>query len=674
MIYRPDIDGLRAIAVIAVLFYHSHFYFFSGGYVGVDIFFVISGYLISSLIYYEVIKGEFTYLNFYERRARRILPPLFLVMLFCVPLAWIYMIPTQFHEFSNSLIYTTLFGSNILFWQESGYFGGAAELKPLLHTWSLAIEEQFYLIFPFLFVLAIKKGKKTIFFSLLLTIFLSLTLSIIYSAQEPTPSFYLLPTRAWELLLGVLVAVNNIVFNLEKLIPKNIRNFLSKIGLLLIFSSIVFFDENTIIPGYAALIPTVGTALVIAFHDKTSIVYKVLSSKPFVNIGLISYGLYLWHQPLFAFSRLSTNETLQTFTYFALIVFSSFLAMISYKFYETPIRRGIKNKSNNKFWLFILSFGLILILIGSYSFKIRSIDSKYKEFIEYDSLGAKLKVVKEPCEKRILNDINGFVVCEFGDLDSKKTVSFVGDSHYQAISYSLEKFTKKEKIRVISVKAGNCEIIPTLTSKPISFERFKQCKNQWDYVLKHISTNSEIIFFHNRWTFKMYPLLGEIEMLDYVNSFGIEESKNGYRQSYTYDESGNISLKKNDKINALKNYIVNATKYGKPVVIIGPVPEIGWDIAKVNYLELKNSNKIKSNLYITKEEYIQRNKFVNNLFEELGSSSPLVYFLNVEDTFCDSSICYAQKNGEIFYFDDDHLSSKGADLLIEDIAKLINYE
>jgi peptidoglycan/LPS O-acetylase OafA/YrhL len=206
MKYRREIDGLRAVALLPVILFHAGFQAFGGGYVGVDVFFVISGYLITSIILAEKVAGTFSLRSFYERRARRILPALFLVMLVCLPFAWLWLLPSDMKEFSASLVAVSTFSSNVLFWWESGYFDTAAELKPLLHTWSLAVEDQYYLIFPLLLVLTWKLNRTKTMWLLLAVALASLSLAQKGAYASPAATFYMLHTRIWELLVGALLA------------------------------------------------------------------------------------------------------------------------------------------------------------------------------------------------------------------------------------------------------------------------------------------------------------------------------------------------------------------------------------------------------------------------------------------------------------------------------------
>lgn len=332
MKYRSEIDGLRAIAVVPVVLFHAEISWFSGGFVGVDVFFVISGYLITTLILDDLENGQFSLVRFYERRARRILPALFLVMLVSTPVAATLMLPSQFADFAKSLIAVSLFSSNILFWRQSGYFEGPADEKPLLHTWSLAVEEQFYLFFPLFLLLFWGYGRRWIFTSLLIAAATSLMLSEWGWRHEPNANFYLAPTRAWELATGSIAAF------LLKYRTIHPNNALATIGLGLILFSVFAYDANTPFPSLYTLVPVVGTALVILHGRGDAWIARFLSWRIFVGVGLISYSLYLWHQPLFAFARIRVGDPSLTLM-LALIGVSAVLAVLSWRYVEVPIRR-----------------------------------------------------------------------------------------------------------------------------------------------------------------------------------------------------------------------------------------------------------------------------------------------------------------------------------------------
>lgn len=344
--YRPEIDGLRAIAVLAVIFFHAGYEIFSGGFIGVDVFFVISGFLITSIIQDELQTSSFSFSRFYERRARRILPTLFVVALASIPLAWLWLLPPYMLEFTKSLSYVATFSSNFFFYKISGYFDTSAELKPLLHIWSLAVEEQYYLAFPALMLAAWKCCKKNLWLLITLIAIASLVYAEYWVQHNPEFAFFLLPSRAWELLVGAIIVQTRFARdamecptfpNLQRKI-QSAEPTLALIGLLLIIFSIFYFDANSATPGIAALIPTLGAALVISFSGPSCLTGKVLGSRPMVAIGLISYSAYLWHQPIFAFTRHATTGQLGSLFVAIMIIAVLLLAALTWKFVETPFR------------------------------------------------------------------------------------------------------------------------------------------------------------------------------------------------------------------------------------------------------------------------------------------------------------------------------------------------
>ena len=360
MQYRPEIDGLRAVAVVPVILFHAGFNTFSGGFVGVDVFFVISGYLINSLILKDLESGTFTLSGFYERRARRILPALFLVMLCCIPFAWMWMPPLEFKGFGASVISVCLFASNILFWHQADYFDTASNLKPLLHTWSLAVEEQFYIAFPIVLLLLWRSGQRRTFQIIAALAFASLLASEYASRSYPSFNFFWAPTRAWELLSGSLCA-----FGSFKRHPAR-DNALSIAGISAILLSVFWFDSNTPMPSAVALCPVIGTCLVLLFGVKGTHLASLLSTRGFVGIGLVSYSAYLWHQPLFVFSRLRLVHQPSAEIILALCLVTFLLAYLSWRFVEIPwrSRRSSPLAGRRRILAFSLFSGSALVVFG----------------------------------------------------------------------------------------------------------------------------------------------------------------------------------------------------------------------------------------------------------------------------------------------------------------------
>lgn len=367
MDYRREIDGLRALAVLPVILFHAGFETFSGGFVGVDVFFVISGYLITTIILAELEQGKFSIVNFYERRARRILPALFLVMLVCIPFAWVLLTPADLNSFSKSLVAVPLFFSNIFFWRDGGYFETAAELKPLLHTWSLAVEEQYYLLFPLFLMLFWRLGKRWIMVTLGLVFIASLALAQWAAYAKPDAAFYLLPTRGWELLIGAFAAFY-LSKDKRKEFGKEVGEVGGWLGVALILYAVFFYSKATPFPSLYALVPTLGTVFIILFATQKTSVGKFVGNKAFVGIGLISYSAYLWHQPVLAFARHWSKE-LDNFLILLLVAFVLSFAYVSWRFIELPFRA--KGKFGRKF-VFLASFvgALFFICTGYFTSKI----------------------------------------------------------------------------------------------------------------------------------------------------------------------------------------------------------------------------------------------------------------------------------------------------------------
>ena len=332
MKYRPEIDGLRALAVMPVILFHAGFSIFSGGFIGVDVFFVISGYLIAQGIIEEQARGSFSFKRFYARRARRILPPLFAVMLATIPFAYAWMLPSQYEDFSRSLIAVVLFVSNVFFWHESGYFAAEASEKPLLHTWSLGVEEQFYLIVPLLLIVLLRAGRRPAFYAIAIAAFLSFVLGEYASRYSPSANFFLIPMRAWELLVGCLCAFAHTQGNIRY------HNLLSLLGLGMIGVAFAVYDEHMRLPSAYTLLPVSGVALIVLYGTMGSIAARALSWRPFVGIGLVSYSAYLWHHPLFALARVHILVTPPPLLMLALSAVALGLGALTWLVLERPFR------------------------------------------------------------------------------------------------------------------------------------------------------------------------------------------------------------------------------------------------------------------------------------------------------------------------------------------------
>jgi peptidoglycan/LPS O-acetylase OafA/YrhL len=462
--YRPEIDGLRALAVVPVILFHAGVPFFSGGYIGVDVFFVISGYLITQIILVEHKRDSFTLSGFYERRVRRLLPCLFLVMLCSCITSWYWFLPYEMKDFSQSLLATISFTSNFLFAYRSGYFDVANEFKPLLHTWSLAVEEQYYLFFPILLIAVVRFIKRPIAMLLGLGLISLITMQWL-AHNKPIWSFYMLPTRFWELLIGALGAyLSNI--NLQPKIRGTAgQSFLSATGLLMIILSAIWFDKSTPWPSYLALIPTVGTLLILSFASTDTLTGRLLSQKWLVSIGLISYSLYLWHQPVFAFLRYRTVEPVSPISIATAVVLITTLSYLSWSFVELPCRDK-QSLSRSSLFLGLGLFGLIFIGIGlgghfTNGYPDRSAP-RYLPESYFQEAQRQPRNTKGIDGNRCVSETG--VICRIAANEKQKNILLIGDSHSADYTLAFREYVVTNRLTASQMSIGSCAFLTSQSS------------------------------------------------------------------------------------------------------------------------------------------------------------------------------------------------------------------
>lgn len=466
--YRAEVDGLRSLAIVPVVFFHAGFKTFGGGFVGVDVFFVISGYLIASIILAEMGRGEFTLASFYERRARRILPPLFVVMAASFAMAWLWMMPEEMKRFSDSLISVPLFVSNFQFWRESGYFGTTAELKPLLHMWSLAVEEQYYVLFPLFLIVAWRFGKGFIGVVLGIVGAASLVLAEWGVVKMPEAAFFLLPARAWELLLGVAVALVPTHVRASSTISSSVRQMGGLGGLVLIGYPVFCFDHGTEFPGIHALPPTLGAALIILLADHRTWVGRLLSCRPLVGIGLVSYSAYLWHQPLFAFARIRSITPPSQFAMSVLAILAFILAWASWRYIERPFRdRTMVGRSPLLAFSVTLSAAFVALgLLGHYTggyeqhfvtSRLNDAERTAYQLINRSTRGNLYQEMRDDGECRFwVRAVDAQFRSRFAECTKKfgKAIIVLGDSHAMNIYNAL--FEAAQGRLLVGISQGGC--------------------------------------------------------------------------------------------------------------------------------------------------------------------------------------------------------------------------
>ena len=508
MLYRREIDGLRGLAVLVVVLFHAGFQIFSGGFVGVDIFFVISGYLITTILINELQEGQFSIVGFYERRARRILPALFFVMLACLPFAWLWLFPKDLKRFTDSILAVIFFLSNHLFSNQSNYFDTATELKPLLHTWSLSVEEQYYLLFPLILMFAWKLGQRWVLIILSSIIIASLLTAQWLSSVKPEVAFYILPTRAWELLVGGLAALYLTKSQRDTFLKFN--QFGSAIGLALIIYAILAFNKQTPFPSFYTIIPVLGAALIIICSNQSNLIGRLLGHKTFVGVGLISYSAYLWHQPLFAFTRYRYLEHPSQFLLGILGFIAFVLGYLTWKYIETPFR----NKqifSRRQIFTYSALGCLVFILIGittsiNKGFYSRLTD-KEKEVLMYDSgdtLGKMyLNVYRRgTCFLEPTKTAKDFHDDCVAKIPSESTLIW-GDSHAAALSFGVRQQFK-------DVTQYNSTACPPLIQ--LNVHNSPNCRAINDFVMQKISEHPpKLIVMHANWMiYKKYDIHNQV--------------------------------------------------------------------------------------------------------------------------------------------------------------------
>lgn len=672
--YRPEIDGLRAIAIIPVILFHAGLARFSGGFIGVDVFFVISGYLITSGIIRDLNEGRFSLVTFYERRSRRILPALFFIMLISFVGALFILTPTHMKEFTQSMAATVMFVSNIFFYMTLGYFNTTAEFIPLLHTWSLAVEEQFYLIFPIIMMGTFFMKKHMLLYVLIALTLLSFgwaNWSSFYA--DPTSSFYLLVSRGWEILAGSItaIALTRPEWRGFQHVPILTKQCLSSVGLCLIIISFFIFADSTPHPSYFTLTPVIGTVLVILFGSKHTLVCWILSKRLFVGIGLISYSLYLWHQPIFVFNRYHTllppsdNKTI------ILILLALLLSIFSWYFIERPFRNASRISKKQ----LVISLGLTALLIGAISIAGNlsggfSKRMKYPPNIEWIHIGQKLYIEGEICEKAPVQDYPHIEQCYFGDITADTTIGLIGDSHAQAISKSLNEEFKKRKIRGSYIQYNNsCEVVFGSAGLPLAGYDKDVCAMSFVDLQRFAKHNLDAIVLLVRWAYRLYPVEGAIETPFFDNGVGGVEPRFNTQGFAAFDEHGNQSFTQADKKRVLKENVEELSAATK-LLLVYPIPEIGFNIFQENTIYYKKHNKILDELIFPSTAYDARNKFVVDIFDELTDTNQNAISVRTRDVFCDHIVqnsCVAQHSGVPFYLDDDHLSDAGATLVVNKI-------
>lgn len=658
--YRPEIDGLRTIAVVPVVLFHAKVPGFGGGFVGVDIFFVISGYLITTILLREVDEGQFSILRFYERRARRILPALTFVVGCCLPFAYALLLPDDMVDFMQSIVATFLFSSNVLFWQEVNYFASDAGLKPLLHTWSLAVEEQFYIFFPLLLMLiaSLKARNKAAVFLVLGC--LSFGICLYLAANSPSANYYLLPSRVWELLAGSLCALY-----LSQALKVPAHEGVGLIGLVGLLISISMIDAALVWPSPITVLPVLSTCMIIVCVDGTTRTGRILSFKPMVGVGLISYSAYLWHQPLFAFVKARTVSEPGHGLLLIVAAASFLLAYLTWKFVETPFRtKRFSQKS-----IFALSGTAMVILVaiglaGHFSDGWPSrvpagavATAAFKDdknpynascmFIRYDRQATEL-----------LEGCTDFVTGE------KIDVMFIGDSHMHAFSHQAQKMLQAQGVSSYALSFAGCIGLPGFFRADLHPNLHCDQYNR-DMLSLAKAQGIETLVVASR-----FPLY--IDGSRFSNTLGRTESgKPAFVDTLDHFNSPGSATSTQRATRVAKRIAkeLEALSQGFRVILVYPIPEAAWEVpsylAKCDWFNLSCFTGTPADAYNDRAA-----PFVDAISDVVTDNGVIV--VEPYEVFCrqlDLEACRIVDKGQPLYADNNHLAeSTGAKLLAEAVT------
>ncbi|EDY0093675.1 acyltransferase [Salmonella enterica] len=633
--YRADIDGLRAVAVLSVVIFHYFPSILPGGFVGVDIFFVISGYLITSIILKSASSNSFSYVEFYKRRILRIFPALSIVLISCLIIGWIYFFQDDYKSLGKHVFSGAFFISNLTLWSESGYFDSQSYLKPLLHLWSLGIEEQFYILWPIVILCCFKSkhSKRNILLSCAAIFIVSYTISVSTMAYEGGANYYSPASRFWELMAGAIIATLRFMG-----IKTSVSKSMSLLGVIIITLSIALINENMAFPGYIAIIPVIGASLIIASNGNDWFASKALSFKPIVFIGLISYPLYLWHWPVYSFYRSILSGSPSTNELLILMALALVLAILTYFLLEKPLRHSRK-KSITTIILAVVVFGSGVFGIVAYSMngiKERSVNKSAGEYAsvtnvyDYYKYGELLR--GGICHSVLLKDAisNGCIK------NSRNNIFIIGDSYAAALYNGLSSYIKNNNGKYVISQMTDGNAPPLFVSGKDDLQRNVGSINA-DRIKEIGIVKPEIVLL--TWSVR---------------------GSNGVHDKKLAIEALSLTIKEIKKVSPQSRLIV-----------VGPVPEWNANLVKVisNYTsEFKKTPPIYMS-YGLNDEIKGWDKYFDENVPKLG-----VEYISAYRVLCNESGCLTRVgNGpdNLTAVDWGHLTKPGSDFLMNKIGNLI---
>jgi peptidoglycan/LPS O-acetylase OafA/YrhL len=659
--YRPDIDGLRAIAIISVVAFHARLALFGGGFVGVDVFFVISGYLIGSLVYRDIRNSKFSILHFYERRAKRILPALITVLVVCNVIAFILLSPLELTKYCEEAFSAVFSVSNIYYWRQPTYFDPGSIFKPLLMTWSLGVEEQFYLLFPLGIFLLHRFAKRSLFVWILIITGLSFAVSVLCVNIYPSAAFYLLPMRAWELGLGVLIAVHEIKSEGPVQLKPVVASALGWLGLALIAAPVMAYTENTRFPGFAAVLPTAGAACLILARN-SFVNRRLLAFRPMVFIGLVSYSWYLWHWPLLSFARIVSGGLLSVSEAVLIAILSLTLAVVSYHFVEQPFRRSTTPAAR-----LLPRYAVALMLLGAVS------------FLGYKERGWPSRT---PQLSRLETSVHGLArnVC-LSHLDSSEPwfaapcvmdgtgpkVALWGDSHAAALGDTMRELALQRGYGFEFLTKASCRPLSGVTLHRTARPTFaRTCETFNRTVLQHLLTEPQIkvVLLAGFWSGPWNEVGGQECYSDTTQPCNRVSDEDSYRNLHT----------------GLLKAITLLRTSGKRVIVATDVPRFDPDPMAV----LRNSlikprgevaalvsSRVSSLDAVAEDSLIKSADVLADREVREAASEGGAQILDLSRNLCSDSRCRFWDGGVLLYSDPSHLTAAGAEYALRGQAPIL---
>lgn len=645
--YRADIDGLRAVAVIPVVLYHFGVAGFSGGFVGVDVFFVISGYLITRLIAAELRHGGFDFIHFYERRVRRLFPTLAIVLATTFVVSLYVLTPRDFETFSKSVVYALIFGANFFFDSQGDYFAPALELSPLLHTWSLAVEEQFYVVWPVVLFLGYRYlPRRPLLVAIALLLLASFYANITLVDTKPDAAFYRPHPRAWELLVGCLLALG------APRLPAALAHAMGLAGLALILGAVVLFSHETQFPGFAAAVPVLGAALVIwSSAGAPSLAGRVLALRPLVFVGLVSYAWYLWHWPMVSLFRYHFERDPSAPEIVALIVASFALAVLCWKFVETPVRRGSLLKAPVRAFAAAAATSAVLMTAALAGYATQGFMGRFPDSIK--------ELARKPLADSLedsdcRDDAPGTdpdnVICRLWEGAGPRRILLWGDSHARGLRTVLRDFGKSGDFSVSHAGAPAC---PPLIGTGRAGRREDKCAQVNAAVGRIIAGGAFTdIILVARWN--MY----------------VDDTSDDWRaQKFLRDsESEAPSSEENRRVmtRGFQRTVELAERAGVRLWVVLETPFVGFDTPNRLARAIMRGNHPDTVYGIDVATERRRSAFVRQIL----ASMP-VRVLDLAPSFCDAQKCLAVAGGKPLYFDDNHLSIYGTARIAPALAEFL---